>query len=188
VAPDGIDGWYDRTANTTPQGVEVKRESGTASIVVADPPVGLWTVQTMLDLTASGKEFDQKVSAQADYNTARIEPFNIPDSATTKLASGSSTTLKVAVTNTTGVGRQFALATTNGEGAGSPVYITAGSTALVNGSLSPNAAVGTDVTGTLAVISETSSLSPLLDADEFFFDDQTLAELPYEYTVGPAST
>jgi hypothetical protein len=188
VDPNGIDGWYDRTADTTPQGVELKRQAGTASIVVAQPSAGLWTVQTMLDLTASGQEFDQKVTGQVAFNTSSIEAFNVPDSATTKLASGSSTTLKVGVTNTTGVGRQFSLASANGDVSGLSVYIAAGSTALVTGVLKPTAATGTDVKGSLVVVSEGSPLSPLLDADGFFFDDQTLAVAPYEYTVGPAAT
>jgi hypothetical protein len=156
--------------------------------VVAKPPAGVWTVQAMLDLTTSGKEFDQTVTGQVDYNTARIEPFNIPDSASTKLAAAGRTTLKVAVTNTTGVGRKFSLASTNGEVTGAAVYITAGSTALVTAVLSPTADAGSVVKGSIVVISTGSSLSSLLSEDGFFFDDQTLAEVPYQYTVAPTAS
>jgi hypothetical protein len=87
------------------------------------------------------------------------------------------------VTNTTGVGRSFALESVSGDIIGPNVYIPAGATALVTGTLTPTAAAGTVVNGELFVISNGSALSPLLVSQQFFFDTQTLAELPYEYTV-----
>ena len=90
--------------------------------------------------------------------------------------------------NTTGVGRTFTLVSTNGDVSGSNVYIAPNSTALVTGTLTPTTDPGTDVNGLIAVVSNGSDLSPLLDSEGYFFDLQTLAAYPYEYTVGPPAT
>lgn len=188
VAPDGLDGFYDRTPGTTAQGIGQASQKSRAAIVVSDPPPGVWIVQAMIDLTTSGKEFTQTVTGQVSYDTANIQAFNVPNSAAKQFAAGSNTTLRVGVTNTTGVGRTFALMSDNGDITGPNVYIPAGATVLVTGALTPTAAVGTVVSGQLYVVSNGSDLSPLLVSDEFTFDLQTLSQVPYEYTVGAAAT
>jgi Peptidase inhibitor I9 len=184
VEPNGLDGYYDRTPSTTPQGIGAARQAGDAAIVVADPTPGLWTIQVMMDLTTSGKEFEQTIKGNVAYNTARTTALTVPNSASTTLAQGSSNPVSFRVTNTTGVGRSFTLLSTNGDVSGPNVYIPAGATALVTGTLIPAAAPGTDVSGLIAVVSNGSDLSPLLTSEGFFFDLQTLAAVPYEYTVG----
>jgi hypothetical protein len=184
VEPNGLDGYYDRTPSTTPQGIGASQELGHAAIVVADPPPGLWTVQVMMDLTTSGQEFDQNIKGDISYNTARATAVSLPDSAATTLPQGSNNTVQVNVKNTTGVGRTFTLLSTNGDVTGPNVYIAPNSTALVTGTLTPTADPGTDVSGLVAVVSNGSDLSPLLLSQGFFFDLQTLAAFPYEYTVG----
>jgi len=185
VEPDGLDGYYDRTPSTTPEGVGASHQLGNAAIVVADPTPGVWTIQAMMDLTTSGKEFDQTIRGDISFNTARTTPVSIPDSSATVLPQGSSNTVSVQVTNTTGVGRTFTLLSTNGDVSGPNVYIAPNATALVTGTLTPTAAPATDVSGLIAVVSNGSALSPLLDSQGYFFDLQTLAAYPYEYTVGP---
>jgi hypothetical protein len=183
VEPDGLDGYYDRTPSTTPQGIGSTTPNGHAAIVVADPTPGTWIAQAMVDLTESGHEFSQTVTAKVTFNTARVTPEVVPNTPTHKYAAGSSVPVSVAVTNTTGIGRDFTLLSTNGDVSGPNVYIPSGASALVSGTLTPTGSSGTPVSGELAVVSEGSSLSPLLNANGFFFDDQTVALFPYSYTV-----
>jgi hypothetical protein len=187
VQPNGFDGYYDSTPSTTPQGIGSQNPNGHAAIVVANPPAGLWTVQVLLELTTSGKEFDQTVKGSVGYNQSTVHAYNLPTSTSTKVAAGSSTTLQFAVTNTTGVGRTFGIAST-GDITGPDVYIPAGTTSLVTATLKPTAAVGTAVTGQLTVTTSGSALSAYLDSQGYFFDDQSLAVLPYAYTVSAPSS
>jgi hypothetical protein len=184
VEPNGLDGYYDRTPSTTAQGPGSSAASGRASIVVSDPTPGIWLIQAMIDLTTSGKEFTQTVVGNVDYNTANVHFLNVPNSAAKKLAVGSKTIVAATVVNTTGLGRTFTLLSSNGDVAGPNVYIRAGGIALVTATLTPTAASGTAVSGEIAVVSNGSDLSPLLDSQGYFFDLQTLAVVPYAYTVG----
>jgi hypothetical protein len=183
VEPDGLDDYYDRTPSTTPQGIGSSTPNGHGAIVVADPSPGVWLAQAMVDFTESGKEFTQTVTGKVSFNTANVVGDVVPNTPTRKLAAGSHNAVLVAVTNTTGVGRDFTLLSTNGDVTGPDVYIPAGASALVTGTLTPTAASGTAVTGEIAVVSEGSALSSTLEAAGYFFDLQTLALLPYSYTV-----
>jgi hypothetical protein len=187
VEPNGLDGYYDRTPSTTPQGGGAASQAGNAAIVVADPTPGLWTIQVMMDLTTSGKEFDQHIAGTVSFNSAQTTAVSIPNSASVTVPSGGSRNVSVNVTNTTGVGRTFTLLSTNGEVSGPNVYIAAGASALVSGTISPAASAGTPVSGLIAVVSNGSALSPLLQSQGYFFDLQTLAAYPYAYTVGTAT-
>jgi hypothetical protein len=183
VAPNGLDGWYDRSPNTTPQGPGSSVPNGRGAIVVSDPPAGIWLVQAAIDLTTSGKEFTQTVTGDVDYNTANVHFVNVPNSAAKKLAAGSTTIVAAAVVNTTGIGRTFSLQSAAGDIVGSDVYIRAGAAAILTAALIPTATSGTVVTGELYAVSSNSDLSPLLVSEGDFFDSQTLAEVPYAYTV-----
>ena len=185
IEPNGSNGFYDRTPGTTVPGT-ASHPSGHAALVVADPPPGVWTVQTMLDSTASGKEFTQTVHGVVAFDVAAARAHHVPDSASTRIAAGSSETVSVDVTNTTGIGRAFTLASENEDVIATPLYIAAGATARVTARLKPVAPVGNLVSGDLTVKSGSSALSPLLAGQFFFFDDQSVAALPYAYTVGPA--
>jgi Subtilase family/Peptidase inhibitor I9 len=184
VEPNGLDGYYDRTASTTPQGVGSSTPNGHAAIVVANPPPGKWIVQAMIDATESGHEFTQTVTGKASYNSAKAKVLSgLPTATTTHLAAGSRRTVSVNLTNTTGIGRTFSLESLSDDIIGPGVYIPSGATALVTGTLTSTGPSGSAVTGTLYVVSNNSSLSPLLNSQGFFFDTQTLTSFPYAYSV-----
>ena len=183
IEPDGLDDYFDRSPDTTPQGPGSSVPTGYGVIDVADPAPGTWITQAMVDLTESGKEFTQTVTGTIAYDKAIVHALAVPDSASTSLAGGSITPVSVVVVNTTGIGRTFTLLSTNGDVAGPNVYIRAGGAAIVTATLTPTAASGTVVSGQIGVISNPSALGPTLVAGGYFFDDQTLALLPYEYTV-----
>jgi hypothetical protein len=184
IEPNGIDGFYDRTPSTTPQGIGSSGPNGNAAIVVSDPPAGKWIVQAMIDLTTSGKEFTQTVIGNVSYDSANVHFVNVPDSASKKLAGSAVAAL---VVNTTGIGRTFSLqslsATGPGDISGPDVYIRAGGVALLTATITPAGPSGTVETGELYAVSNGSDLSPLLTSEGFFVDSQTLAEEPYTYTV-----
>jgi hypothetical protein len=184
IEPNGFDGYYDRTASTTPEGVGSSTPNGHAAIVVANPPPGKWIVQAMIDATESGHEFTQTVTGKASYNTAKAKVVSgLPTATTTHLAAGSKRTVSVNMINTTGVGRTFFLESLSADIIGPGVYIPSGATALVAGTLTSTGGSGSAVTGTLYVVSNNSDLSPLLNSQGFFFDTQTLTSFPYAYSV-----
>ena len=188
VEPNGLDGFYDRTPSTTPRGVGAQRANGHAAIVVANPPAGVWTVQVMLDLTTSGKEFLQTVHGTVRYNTGDVRAYDVPDSAKSVVAAGSTKVVRLGVTNPTAIGRTFTITSTNKDIAARNVYIAPGATSIVTAKLTPSAPATTVVSGLLTVQTNGSKLSPLLKADGFFFDPQSVAQVPYEYTVGAAAS
>ena len=140
-----------------------------------------------LDLTISGKEFTQTVSGTLSYNEALIDDYGtLPTSSTTKI--GASTPIDVRVTNTTGIGRTFTLVPTGKDITGGAVttgvYLPPGVSALLTASLVPTAAAGTVVTGTLNVDSNTSATNQFPDGSPDPGGLETIAALPYTYTVG----
>jgi hypothetical protein len=183
--PNGLDSFSDQTPNTTPQGIGSQQPNGNASLIVANPPAGVWTVQAMIDLTTSGKEFTQTIHGDIAHNVSAVHAYNVPDSAGAKFAAGSSTMLQLAVTNTAGVGRTFNVTSSNGDITGPAVYIPAGATVVVTATLKPSAAAGTVVSGQLTVQSNASPPSQqLVDEIGYVPDPQSAAILPYQYTVG----
>ena len=187
VAPGGLVGYYDRTPGVVTQGVGKGTVSGDAALSVAYPTPGVWTIQAMVDLTTSGKEYEQTVTGSVAYNTADYVAAQVPDSAATTIPAGSSQQVTVAVTNTLGVPRTFQLASSNGDVTSAATYVPAGSSAVVTGRLTPEAAPGTTVSGALQVLVNGRPLGGAIRADGYFFYQQTYGRLPYEYTVGPAS-
>ena len=183
VEPDGIDGYYDRAASTTPSLGEAKPRIGHAAITVADPTPGVWTIQAMMDLTESGMEFTQTVTGSVSYNAGVTSAISAPDSTSTDLAPGETEAVSVTVKNTAGVGRTFTLQSTNGDVSGPAVYIGSGTTKKVTGVMTAPSTPGV-VQGQIVVVSNGSSLSPLLDSEGYFFDLQSAAAFPYEYTDG----
>jgi hypothetical protein len=181
VEPDGLDGYYDRAASTTPSSSEAKPRVGHAAITVADPTPGLWTIQAMIDLTESGMEFTQTVTGSVSYNVGVTSAITAPDSAATDITEGQTQPVSVMVKNTTGVGRTFQLLSTNGDVTGPSVYIGSGTTKKVTGTVTAPSNPGV-VSGQIFVVSNGSALSPLLDSQGYFFDLQSEAAFPYEYT------
>ncbi len=187
IAPDGHDNTYDRTPNTTPRGSEVATETGKGAIVVANPPPGRWTVQVLLDITTSGKEFTQDVAGHVAFDTAQAQALNVPHSSATVLAKGSRTVLQVNVTNTTGIGRSFSLHSPSDLVTAPKQYIPAGATVTLRGTLRPTAAPGTTINNKLQVFSYGSAPSPLLARGGTTFPPQTFAVFPLKFTVGAAA-
>jgi hypothetical protein len=151
----------------TGQGIGANDAAGNAYLSVANPVAGRWEVDVQLDLTVSGKEFTQAVSGTFGYDEAVVDDYGT-------LPTSTSTTTKVK-------GRTFTLVPTGtditditGGAVAAGVYLPPGVTGLLTANLVPTAKAGTVAGGTLDVVSDTSvPKSP-----------ETIAALPYTYTVG----
>jgi len=108
-----------------------------------------------------------------------VTPVSLPSSSATTIAQGSSRSVSLQVTNTTGVGRTFTFSSNQSDIAPVSTYIPAGVTELVTLKLTPTAAPGTVVSGQLTVTTNTSARTP---------HQPTVAVIPYSYTVGPPAT
>ena len=179
--PAGVVVAQDATPTTTLQGVGSEVPQALASLTTANPVAGRWEIDVVLNLTVSGQEFTQTVYGNVSYNQASVQTYALPTSADTTIAANATRSISLGVTNPTNVGRTFTLSGSAGDVTSTPVYIPAGATALVTGTITPKAAVGTAVTGTLSVVSNTSSTSSL-------YRTQTVATLPYAYTVVAPTT
>jgi hypothetical protein len=184
VDPSGNVAVEDATPGVTGQGIGAEDHVGNAYLSVPNPVAGRWEVDVMLDETVSGKEFTQTVSGALSYDQAKVNDYGtLPTSATTKVSG--SIPLDFMVTNTTGIGRTFTLAPTGKDITGGAVttgvYLPPGVSALLTANLVPTASAGTVVSGTLAVNSNTSSTEDLGDGA---ITTETIAALPYTYTVG----
>ena len=179
VDPNGDVVATDATPTTTVQGVGAGTPVADAALVQANPVPGRWEIDVELNLTASGKEFTQDVAGTVGFDKSSAFAYNLPRGGTVK--AGSSTPLDLRVTNTTGIGRSFQLSSAAGDVTGgavsTPIYLAPGSTALFTANLTPAAAAGSTVDGTLVVNSNTSVHG----------GSQQIATLPYSYTVGAAS-
>jgi hypothetical protein len=180
IDPNGNVAATDATPTSTVQGVGAGQPTADAALVQANPMAGRWEVDVVLDLTVSGKEFTQDVAGTLGYDKSSVFAYNLPHGAT--IAAGSSTPLYFRVTNTTGIGRTFQLGSAAGDLSGgavsTPIYLAPGSTALFTANLTPKAAAGSSVTGSVVVSSDTS----------IHGSDQQISTLGYGYTVGAAST
>jgi hypothetical protein len=170
IDPDGKVVTTDTSPTTTVQGVGSDKPIADAALVTANPKPGRWEIDVVLRLTVSGNEFTQQVAGTVGYDRSDDFAYNLPAGT----VSGSRT-VYFRVTNTTGIGRTLRLTSTAGDITfAAPIYLAAGSTALVTGTWKPVAAPGTAVSGAVNVLSNTSIAN----------GSQTLAVLPYGYTVG----
>jgi hypothetical protein len=161
--------------------------TGNASLIAPDPQPGLWEIDVMQGPTTDGTVFSQTVTGTVAYNQL-VTPTEtgLPTSASTTLATGSSTPISVTVTNSTNHVGFFSLAPSGNDITGgnvsTPVELAAGQSAVLTATLSPTAAAGTVVNGVLSVIDTTD----LTDADPVFgspgFSD--FHDFAYTYTVG----
>ena len=128
----------------------------------------------MLKLTVSGLEFTQESPARSATTSPRC--LRLQPARRRQIAAGHvQPPLYFRVTNTTGIGRTLRLTSTAGDITfGAPTYLAAGTSALFTATLKPVAASGTVVSGAVNVLSNTSVAG----------GSQTLAVLPYGYTVG----
>jgi hypothetical protein len=163
--------------------------TGRTSLIATDPQAGLWEIDVMQGATTDGTEFSQSVTGVLAYN--QLAPFRetgLPQSASTTIASGSSVPVTVRVTNTTNHAGFFELLPSGTDITGGNTVTGAelapGATGTLTATLSPTAAAGTAVSGTLSVIDSTDNLSgtePALGFPDSFSD---FHDFSYAYTAG----
>ncbi|MCW2935876.1 MAG: peptidase [Actinomycetia bacterium] len=178
-------GFVDVTAvDTTPT---PGNPTGNASLIAPDPQPGLWEIDVMQGATTDGTGFSQNVTGVVAYNhLARVTETGLPTSASTTIVSGASVPVTVKVRNTTNHVGLFVLSpsgTDIGGGATvTPVELAPGATGTLTATLSPTAAAGTAVSGTLSVIESTdlTDAEPALGFPTSFSDFHDFA---YAYTV-----
>ncbi|HEY6792751.1 MAG TPA: S8 family serine peptidase, partial [Trebonia sp.] len=151
-------GFVDVTAvDTTPT---PDNPTGNASLITPDPQPGLWEIDVMQGATTDGTEFSQTVTGLVAYNQlAPVHESGLPTSASTTIASGASVPITVTVRNTTNHVGLFVLEPTGTDISGgntvTPVELAPGATGTLTATLSPTAAAGSAVSGTLSVIEST---------------------------------
>jgi subtilase family protein len=161
--------------------------TGNASLIAPDPQPGLWEIDVMQGATTDGTEFSQTVTGTVAYNKL-VTPTEtgLPTSASTTLATGSSTPISVTVTNSTNHAGFFYLSPSgtdiSGGAVDTPVELAAGATGTLTATLSPTAAAGTVVNGTLSVIDSTDPTASEPALGFPLFSD--FHDFAYTYTVG----
>ena len=181
-----IRGYIDVTAtDTTPT---PDNPTGDASLIAPDPQPGLWEIDVMQGPITDGTEFSQTVSGVVAYNQlAPVTETGLPTSASTTIDSGSSVPITVTVTNTTNHVGYFELQPSGSDISGgntvTPEELAPGATGTLTATLSPTAAAGSAVTGTLSVIDSTDwgGTEPSLGLPASFSD---FHDFTYAYTVG----
>jgi Subtilase family len=162
--------------------------TGTASLIAPDPQPGLWEIDVMQGATTDGTTFSQTVIGNVGYNhLAPVTESGLPTSASTTVASGASVPVSVTVRNTTNHVGFFELQPSGNDISGgnttTPVELAPGATGTLTATLSPTAAAGTAVSGTLSVIDSTDwgGSEPAVGFPDSFSDFHDFA---YAYTVG----
>ncbi len=164
--------------------------TGNASLIAPDPQPGLWEIDVMQGATTDGTEFSQTVTGTLAYN--QLGPFpetGLPTSTSTTISAGSSVPITVTVTNTTNHVGHFLLAPSGNDITGgntaTPLELAPGATGTLTATLSPTAAPGTAVTGTLSVLDSTDwgASDPL----GFAASLSDFHDFAYAYTVGSSS-
>ena len=171
--------------NTTPT---PDNPTGNASLIAADPQPGLWEIDVMQGATTDGTVFSQTVTGVVSYNRlAPVTETGLPTSASTTIGSGSSVPVTVQVKNTTNHVGLFELLPSGNDISGgataTPVELAPGATGTLTATLSPTAAAGTAVSGTLSVI-ESTDLTDTEPAVGFPTSFSDLHDFAYAYTVG----
>jgi len=161
--------------------------TGNASLIAADPQPGLWEIDVMQGATTDGTEFSQTVTGHVAYNQlAPVTETGLPTSTSTTIASGSSVPITVTVTNTTNHAGFFYLLPSGSDitsgSVSTPVELAAGATGTLTATLSPTAAAGTAVTGTVSVIDSTDPTASEPALGFPLFSD--FHDFAYAYTVG----
>ncbi len=161
--------------------------TGNASLITADPEPGLWEIDVMQGATTAGTEFSQTVTGTVAYNQLKpVTESGLPMSRSTTIDSGTSVPITVMVTNTTNHDGFFELQPTGTDITGgnttTPLELAAGETGTLTANLSPTAAVGSRVNGTLSVIDSTdfNAFEPAIGFPLF----SDFHDFAYAYTVG----
>jgi hypothetical protein len=161
--------------------------TGNGSLITPDPQPGLWEIDVMQGAVTAGTEFSQTVTGTVAYNQlGTFTETGLPASASTVIPAGASVPITVTVTNTTNHVGFFTLQSSAGDisggNAATPEELAAGASAQLTATLSPTAAAGTVVNGTLSVIdqSDPSASEPALGFPLF----SDFHDFAYTYTVG----
>src|ERR1700733_1878619 len=162
--------------------------TGNASLITPDPQPGLWEIDVMQGATTDGTEFSQTVTGVLAYNQlAPVTETGLPTSASTTIDTGSSVPISATVTNTTNHVGFFELQPSGNDISGgntvTPEELAPGATGTLTATLSPTAAAGSAVSGTLSVIDSTdfAATEPAIGFPASFSDFHDFA---YAYTVG----
>jgi Subtilase family len=177
--------FFVHATDTTPT---AKNQTGNASLITPDPQPGLWEIDVMQGATTAGTEFSQNVTGTVAYNQlGSFTATGLPTSTSTTIGAGSSVSITVPVTNTTNHVGLFELQPSGNDITGgnvsTPLELAAGATGTLTATLSPTAAAGTAVTGTLSVIDSTdyTAVEPAIGFPGSISDFHDFA---YAYTVG----
>jgi hypothetical protein len=162
--------------------------TGNASLIAADPQPGLWEIDVMQGATTDGTVFSQTVTGVVAYNRlAPVTETGLPTSTSTTIDSGSSVPITVTVRNTTNHVGLFVLEPSGNDISGgataTPVELAPGAKGTLTATLSPTAAAGTAVSGTLSVI-ESTDLTDTEPAVGFPTSFSDFHDFAYAYTVG----
>jgi len=160
--------------------------TGLASLIAPDPQPGLWEIDVMQGATTDGTEFTQGVTGVVAYNRlAPVTETGLPTSASTTIGSGVPVT--VTVTNTTDHVGYFELQPSGNDITGGNTVtaeeLAPGATGTLTATLSPTAAAGSAVNGTLSVIDSTDwgAYEPALGFATSYSD---FHDFSYAYTAG----
>jgi hypothetical protein len=161
--------------------------TGNASLIAPDPQPGLWEIDVMQGATTDGTVFSQTVTGVVSYNRlAPVTETGLPTSTSTTIGSGSSVPVTVTVRNTTNHVGFFELLPSGNDISGgntaTPVELAPGATGTLTATLSPTAAAGTAVNGTLSVIDSTDWGGS--DPIGFPASSSDFHDFAYSYTVG----
>src|ERR1700761_3843265 len=161
--------------------------TGRASLIASDPEPGLWEIDVMQNATTDGTTFLNPVVGLLAYNQlGHFSETGLPTSASTTIATGASVPITAKVTNTTNHIGFFELVPSGSDITGgntaTAMELQPGQTGTLTATLSPTAAAGTAVTGTLSVFDQTD----LTGSDPIGFPDSfsDWHDFAYAYTVG----
>jgi Subtilase family len=161
--------------------------TGNASLIAADPQSGMWEIDVMQGATTNGARFSQTVTGDLAYNQLKpVTETGLPTSKSTIIDSGSSVPITVKVTNTTNHAGFFELQPSGNDISGgntvTPEKLAPGATGTLTATLSPTAAVGSTVHGTVSVIESTDFGAS--DPDIGFPLTSDFHDFAYAYKVG----
>ena len=134
--------------------------TGNASLIAPSPQAGLWEIDVMQGATTDGTRFRQDVTGTVAYNQLKpVTETGLPKSTATIIDTGAKVPITVRVTNTTNHVGYFKLQPSRADITGgntvTPERLAPGATGTLTATLSPTAAAGTKVHGTLSVVDST---------------------------------
>ena len=184
TGPENFEFFFHATDATPTPG----NPTGNASLITPDPQPGLWEIDVMQGATTDGTTFSNTVTGTVAYNQlAPVTETGLPALTLTTINTGASVPISVQVTNTTNHAGFFELQPSGNDITGgnttTPEELAPGATGTLTATLTPTAAAGTAVNGTLSVIDSTdfAATEPAIGFPASLSDFHDFA---YAYTVG----